>query len=193
MTVLRLLLVMVAIASPAAPGLAGDEQDCFQGQEPALRIKGCSQVIQRAPNDPAGYHNRAVAYGLAGDLDNAIADYTKVIQMAPDNASAYDNRGRAYANKGDQTHAAEDRAKARELMAKAIAKPIMPRPKAPKTPATTNVSTSTSTKAPPKPKVTAKANNTVAPEAPATGFWSWLNPSNNNANQNTNQAVGKKP
>jgi tetratricopeptide (TPR) repeat protein len=132
MTVLRLLLVMVAIAWPAASLLAGDEQDCFQGQEPALRIKGCSQVIQRAPNDPAGYHNRAVAYGLAGDLDNAIADYTKVIEMAPDNASAYDNRGRTYASKGDQTHAAEDRAKARELMAKAIAQPIMPRPKAPR-------------------------------------------------------------
>ena len=92
MMLLRLPLVLVAIVSAAAPVLASEEQDCFQGQEPELRIKGCSEFIRRAPNDTAGYHNRAVAYGLAGDIDNAIADYTKVSEIAPDNASAYDNQ-----------------------------------------------------------------------------------------------------
>src|SRR5262245_42310594 len=108
MTLLRLLLILIAIVSAAVPVLAGDEQDCFQGQEPELRIKGCSQFIERAPKDPAGYHNRAVAYSLAGDIDKAIEDYTKVIEMAPDNASAYDNRSRAYASKGDHAQATED-------------------------------------------------------------------------------------
>src|SRR5207244_917477 len=121
---LMCLLVMVTIVSAAAPVLASDEQDCFQGQEPELRIKGCSEIIQRAPNDATAYHNRAVAYGLAGDIDNAIADYTTVIELAPSNASAYDNRGRAYASKGDYTHAVEDETKAHELMAKATAQPI---------------------------------------------------------------------
>ena len=131
MKLMCLLLVVVAIVSAAAPVLASDEQDCFQGQEPELRIKGCSEIIQRAPNDATAYHNRAVAYGLAGDIDNAIADYTKVIEIAPSNASAYDNRGRAYASKGDYTRAVEDETKAHELMAKATAQPIMVTPKAP--------------------------------------------------------------
>ena len=183
MMLLRLLFVLVAIVSAAAPVLASDEQDCFQGQEPELRIKGCSDFIQRAPNDSAGYHNRAVAYGLAGDIDNAIADYTKVIEIVPDNASAYDNRGRAYASKGDYTHAVEDQTKAQELIAKAIARPIMVTPKA-------NVSASTSKKAqsPPKAKGTTKANNKVAQEAPGSSWWSWLNPGSNG----TDQFGGKK-
>src|SRR5215510_5047989 len=125
MMLLRLLLVLSAIASAAAPALAGDEQDCFQGQEPELRIKGCSQFIERAPNDTAGYHNRAVAYSQAGDIDKAIADYSKVIEIAPDNASAYDNRGRAYASKGDIALAAEDQAKAEALLAKAVGHPAV--------------------------------------------------------------------
>ena len=113
MTPVRLLLVLVAIASAAAPVLAGpvlasDEQDCFQGQDPELRIRGCTQIIERAPNDTTGYHNRAAAYVLAGDIDKAIADYTKVIETAPDNASAYANRSRAYASSGNYAQAAED-------------------------------------------------------------------------------------
>ena len=85
------------------------------------------------PNDATAYHNRAVAYGLAGDIDNAIADYTKVIEIAPSNASAYDNRGRAYASKGDYTHAVEDQTKAQELLAKAAAQPITATPRVSKT------------------------------------------------------------
>ena len=100
-TLVRLLLVLVAIASAAAPVLADDAQDCFQGQDPELRIRGCTQIIKRAPNDTTGYHNRAAAYILAGDIDKAIADYTKVIETAPDNASAYANRSRAYASSGN--------------------------------------------------------------------------------------------
>ena len=127
---LLLVMVMIMIVSAAAPVLANDEQDCFQGQEPELRIKGCSEIIQRAPNDATAYHNRAVAYGLTGDIDNSIADYTKVIEIAPSNASAYDNRGRAYASKGDYTRAVEDEIKAHALMAKATAQPIVVTPKA---------------------------------------------------------------
>jgi tetratricopeptide (TPR) repeat protein len=172
MMLLRLLFILVAIVSAAAPAVASDEQDCFQGQEPELRINGCSEIIQRVPDDATAYHNRAVAYGLAGDIDSAIADYTKVIQMAADNASAYDNRGRAYASKGDYTHAVEDVTKAHELMAKATAQPIMVTPKA-------NVSASTSKKAksPPKVRAATKATNNVAQQAPGSSLWSLLNSS----------------
>jgi len=156
--------------------VASDEYDCFQGREPELRIKACSELIQRGPDDAIAYHNRAVAYGLAGDIDNAIADYTKVIQIAPDNASAYDNRGRAYASKGDYTHAVEDGTKAHELMAKATAQPIMVTPKAPKA---SNVPANARKTAKPAPK--ADSNATKA--APGTSWWPWPNLWTNGADQ----------
>jgi tetratricopeptide (TPR) repeat protein len=167
---LRLLLVMISAACTAVSAVAGDEQDCFQGREPELRIRGCSQLIQRAPADATAYHNRAVAYGLAGDLDKAIADYTKVIELAPSNASAYENRGRAYASRGDYTRAVEDETKAHELMAKAMAQPTGSTSRAPKTP---------KSPPPPKAKTAAPPNNKVAKEPADTSWWSWLNPSPN--------------
>jgi tetratricopeptide (TPR) repeat protein len=174
-------VLLVAIVLEAVPVLASDEQDCFQGQEPELRIKGCSEIIQRAPNDATAYHNRAVAYGLAGDIDSAIADYTKVIEIAPSNASAYDNRGRAYASKGDYTHAVADETKAHELMAKATAQPVTP--KARKLTKVT-VSAPKTTKSLPK----LKADNNIAKEASQSSWWSFLNPWSNSADQ----AGGKK-
>ena len=182
----RLLLTAVVVAAAAAPVFANDEQDCFQSQEPQLRIKGCSEIIQRVPDDATVYHNRAVAYGLAGDIDNAIADYTKVIQIAPDNASAYDNRGRAYASKGDYTHAVEDQTKAQELMAKAAAQPMVS-PKEPK-PAKATASTPKTTKSAPTAKLTTKTNNEIAKEGTESSWWSLLNPFSNGADQ----ASGKK-
>ena len=175
---MRRLLFVVALLSMAAPALASDEQDCFQAQQPEQRIQGCSKVIEQSPNDATVYHNRAVAYGLAGDIDNAIADYTKVIEIEPSNASAYDNRGRAYAMKGEQARAIEDQTKAHELMAKAVGQPTITAPRAsggasdPKTP-----------KSPAKARANAKANKNIAKEAPDSGFWSWLSPWNNNTNQ----------
>jgi tetratricopeptide (TPR) repeat protein len=195
----RLLLALVAIASAAAPVLAGDEEDCFQGQDPELRIKGCTEIIERGPKETTAYHNRAVAYSLAGDIDKAIADYTKVIKIAPDNASAYANRSRAYASIGDYASAAADKARAQELMAKANAQPNLVTRKGKFLP-----SESQTTKSPPKPtpirnpkpplkvvpplkaepplqtelvlktEPAPKASNTVVAERPPTTFWSWL-------------------
>ena len=172
MKVMRRLSVVIGIASSAAPVLASDEQDCFQGREPELRIRGCTELIQRVPNDAAAYHNRAVAYGLAGDVDNAIADYSKVIEIAPSNASAYENRGRAYASKGDHTHAVEDETKAHELLARATGQPITATPRVSKTTAKSPL------------KSTPKAGNKVAKETPViSSWWSWLNPWSNSADQ----------
>jgi tetratricopeptide (TPR) repeat protein len=120
---IQVLLTIVAIVWGASSIFANDEQDCFQGNDAHLRIKGCSAIIERAPNDATAYHNRAFAYEVAGDIDNAIADYSKVIALAPSNASAFANRGRAYASKGDYIHAVEDAIKANELIEKATADP----------------------------------------------------------------------
>ena len=124
---LRQLLTVVALGSAASAVFAA-EQDCFQARDHQLRIQGCSQIIQRDPNDATAYHNRAFARGLAGDIDNAISDYSKVIEIAPENASAYVNRGRAYASKGEYTHAVADQTRAQELIAKATAQPTVAPP-----------------------------------------------------------------
>ena len=124
---MRRLLPMTALvcAIPMLPALADDDWNCFQQKDAQLRITGCSELIQRTPNDATAYHNRAVAYALSGDLDRAIADYTKAIELDPHSATAYDNRGRAYAAKGDYTRAVADVTKANELIAEATARSAM--------------------------------------------------------------------
>ena len=162
-----LFLALLLFVSSAVPVLANDELDCFQGKVPRLRIKGCSEIIQRAPNDATAYHNRAVGYELSGDIDLAIADYTKTIEIKPDNAAAYENRGRAYASKGDYTRAVADATKSNELIAKSKAQPTGSIPK------------------PTKPKT--KAISKAAKEAPDNSWWSWLS-----GGSATGQASGKK-
>jgi tetratricopeptide (TPR) repeat protein len=50
-----------------------------------------------------------------GDLDTAIADYTKAIELKPDDAEAYYNRGVAYGDKKLDDQAIADYTKAIEL------------------------------------------------------------------------------
>jgi tetratricopeptide (TPR) repeat protein len=169
-----LLLALVLFFSSAVPVLANDEQDCFQGKDPQLRIKGCSEIVARAPNDASAYHNRAVAFGLSGDIDRAIADYTKTIEIRPDNAAAYENRGRAYASKGDYTHAVADAMKASELVAKATAQPEKIAPKPPKIGAITPKSPKTAaTQNPPKTKAIPQANNDAGTQTSGDAWPSW--------------------
>src|SRR5262249_47557981 len=177
-----------ACAAVANVALANDEQDCFQSPEPQLRIKGCSELIERAPEDATAYHNRAFAYGLAGETDKAIEDYSKVIALAPSTASAYANRGRAKASKGDYVHTVADETKAQELMARAKPEPNEFAPKTGKTPkktaavpkATAAVPKATAaapkaTPSPAKDKASANPVDNAPPQAaPSSGFWSWL-------------------
>jgi tetratricopeptide (TPR) repeat protein len=113
-----LALRLIAVVLASGPALADDGRDCFQHKDPEIRIKGCSEIIRRDPADVTAYNNRAAAYELSGDIDRAIADYTKVIELTPDNAAAYDNRGRAYTRKGDYTRSVADVLKANELVRK---------------------------------------------------------------------------
>jgi tetratricopeptide (TPR) repeat protein len=174
---LQLLLIVAAIVWATPAVFANDEQDCFQGQEPQLRIKGCSEMIERAPEDAIAYHNRAFAYALAGDIDNAIEDYSKVIALAPGNASAYASRGRAYATKGDYVRAVEDETKAHELMAKATAETPVVAPKPAKAAKKAAAAIRPAAVAPKAKEAVPRAAPSVSqdpPPAPASSFWSWL-------------------
>jgi len=120
---MRRLLTLAAFlifSSMQAP--ADDRSDCLQHKDYDVRIKSCSEVIQRAPNDAVAYHNRGIAYQSKGDLEHAIADHSKALQLNPVYAAAYDSRGLAYAAKGDYTRALADVTRAAELAPKAVAK-----------------------------------------------------------------------
>jgi tetratricopeptide (TPR) repeat protein len=103
--------------------LADDKSDCLEGIGHDLRIKSCSAVLDRNPNDAAAYYARGVAHQFKGDIDRAISDYNKAIELNPYHASAYDGRGRAYASKGDYTNAVVDVTTATELAPKSAPEP----------------------------------------------------------------------
>ena len=50
------------------------------------------------------YTKRGIAFYHSGDLEQAIADFTKAIELDPDDAKAYNNRGVAYRKTGDLEH-----------------------------------------------------------------------------------------
>jgi Flp pilus assembly protein TadD len=52
--------------------------------------------------------NAARAYGIGGDLDGAIRDFTQAIRLNPQDSLAYGLRGKAYSDKGDLDNAIKD-------------------------------------------------------------------------------------
>jgi tetratricopeptide (TPR) repeat protein len=161
------LLVAANLMLVSAAALADDKSDCLDSSDHDLRIKGCSAIIERNPKDVVSYYNRGAAHGLKGDVDRAIADYTKAIVLNPNYAPAYNSRGRAYASKGDYIRAVDDVTKAGEITAKAWPSPAVvkvspTKPKevaTPAQPAVVKVS-------PTKPKEVAKPALPVAGKAP---------------------------
>ena len=54
------------------------------------------------------YNNRGLAHAKNGEIELAIADYSKAIELNPDYAEAYHYRGEAYRDKGDLKNAIAD-------------------------------------------------------------------------------------
>ncbi len=73
------------------------------------------QVIALDPQDALAYRNRGVAYYKQGDLDRAIADFTRAIELDPDNGTAFYARGTAYAEAGEKEKAIADLEQALKL------------------------------------------------------------------------------
>ena len=107
-----------------AEAALADKNDCLNSKDHELRILGCKAMIRRNPKDAVAYHNRGDAYGLNGDIDRAILDYTKAIELNPNYAAAYNSRGRAYTRKGDYVRAVDDVTKAGELTRKVRPAPV---------------------------------------------------------------------
>ena len=81
---MRWVSLVAAIAFVAASTAAANEQvDCLSNADVDLRIRSCSELIQREPNNAAAYNSRAAAYVTKGDYNSAVADVVKAGELAP--------------------------------------------------------------------------------------------------------------
>ena len=62
---------------------------------------GCTSPDTHTQGDTVAYYNRAVAELAKGDLEGAIADYTKAIELKPDEERGYGVRSLVERTKGD--------------------------------------------------------------------------------------------
>ena len=60
------------------------------------------------PDDAAAFYNRGNAWGIKGEYDKAIADFTEAIRLKPDDAAAFFYRGLAWGNKREYDKAIAD-------------------------------------------------------------------------------------
>jgi tetratricopeptide (TPR) repeat protein len=111
-------LTLAFIAPPVSAEPQAGRDHCFQMGDAVAAIRACTAIIQsdqasRASPDgvAAAYDARANADRRAGQLDQAIADYTQAIALYSDKEStylAYVNRGGAYEREGRHTDAIAD-------------------------------------------------------------------------------------
>jgi len=81
---MRRVSLVAAIAFVAASTAAANEQaDCLGNADVDLRIRSCSELIQREPNNAAAYNSRAAAYVTKGDYNSAVADVVKAGELSP--------------------------------------------------------------------------------------------------------------
>jgi tetratricopeptide (TPR) repeat protein len=73
------------------------------------------QASQPNLKEANGYNESGIAKAVKGDIDGAIADFTRAIELYPKYSTAYNNRGLAKKNKGDLEGAIADCTRAVEL------------------------------------------------------------------------------
>jgi tetratricopeptide (TPR) repeat protein len=78
---LSFLATITLVAASAAA--AGDQSDCHNIGDVDLRIRSCSELIQREPNNAPAYNSRAAAYVAKGDYNSAVADVVRAGELAP--------------------------------------------------------------------------------------------------------------
>lgn len=84
----------IAIAAPTKPELLFPSESEYQE---AFHVY--DHLIETIPS-VTSFINRGNIYRYSGDIDNAIADFTKALELGSDNALAYFSRGLAYYDSG---------------------------------------------------------------------------------------------
>jgi tetratricopeptide (TPR) repeat protein len=73
---------------------------CFQGDDWTSVIGACTAFLDRFPLAPAAFMRRAYAHDHRGNLDGAVADYTRAVEVYPGATAAYLSRGDFYERLG---------------------------------------------------------------------------------------------
>ncbi len=103
---LGLALLLVVLTSASA--WADDFALCAQGDEPKLKLAGCSRLIARDPQLATAYVGRALAQAALGEADKAIDDYSRALVLDPRLTVAHYNRGLTFLSIDQPALAASD-------------------------------------------------------------------------------------
>ena len=109
----RVLMFALVLTLSATGARADRYEDCALTKDLDLTIRSCTQIIERGKKETrkvrfAAYLRRGFAYEDKGELDRAIADWTKSIKLYPSYANIYAVRGLAYRKKGEFDRAIAD-------------------------------------------------------------------------------------
>jgi len=74
-----------------------------------------SDVLQKSPHKARPYEGQGIAYGMQGNLIQALLDFNKALELHPNYAEAYGNRGNTYSKLGFNNLALDDYNKAISL------------------------------------------------------------------------------
>jgi len=118
----------VAAISPAHADAVDQANYCFtftRGGQNDKAIDACTKAISSGDLQEAdlvsALINRGVAYKAEGNIDAAIADYSRALKMVPQDALVLSNRANAYLQKGNLDAAAQDIRKSLDLDPKSAA------------------------------------------------------------------------
>ena len=105
LTTMALLAVVLAPAPPAQAQWNNDAEKCARDEVTyRQKIHYCTLAIGSGQltqiNMANTYFNRAVAFDSHGELESALADFSKAIELKPDDAEFYVNRGVTYLELG---------------------------------------------------------------------------------------------
>ncbi|MBI1921769.1 MAG: tetratricopeptide repeat protein [Geobacter sp.] len=115
------MVMMATLAVFTAIPVYAETDFCYESLQQKQydeAIRECTRQINgeiRMQHPEYSYNNRGTAYRDKGQLDPAIADYTRAIELDPKYAHAYNNRGNAYNDKGQLDPAIADYTRAIEL------------------------------------------------------------------------------
>jgi tetratricopeptide (TPR) repeat protein len=100
------VVISAEIVEPSSPSLS--DLDVSDGSDSSDGSELPQGTVKLEPEGIAAYFERATKRAMNGDLDGAIADYTKIIDQDPHNTQAYYRRGQNYSAIGEDKAAIED-------------------------------------------------------------------------------------
>jgi Flp pilus assembly protein TadD len=92
----------------------------IDGNRATDAVAVAKDYFDRAPGDPKGYRNYALAQTGAGQLDAAYDTLSQAIELDGNDAAAWDQRGRLQILRGKMNEGVEDTQKATQLDAKNV-------------------------------------------------------------------------